>query len=305
MNHRVVSLIPSATEIVCRLGVRNQLVGRSHECDFPPEVESLPVCCESTVDGDLPSGELDLQVKTQLHNAISIFRVLLDVLESLQPTVIVTQTQCDVCAVSLAEVERSVCHTLSSQPKLVACEPHSLDDIWDDIAVIADAVDAAAAGDVLIEECRRRLEELSRQTHNLKRPRVACLEWLDPLMAGGNWVPELVEIAGGVNLFGEAGRHSPWMEWDDLLAADPECIVLLPCGFGIERCRREMSVLETDFRWHQLSAVQRGQVFLTDGNRFFNRPGPRVVESAEILAEIFHPDRFKPTHENTGWVNAS
>ncbi|HSG71176.1 MAG TPA: ABC transporter substrate-binding protein, partial [Planctomycetaceae bacterium] len=221
------------------------------------------------------------------------------------PTVIVTQTQCDVCAVSLAEVERSVCHTVSSQPKLVACEPHSLEDIWDDIALIAEAVDDAAAGAVLIDDCRSRLEELSRQTRNLKRPRVACLEWLDPLMAGGNWVPELVEIAGGENLFGEAGQHSPWMEWDELLAADPDCIVLLPCGFGIERCRQEMSVLETDFRWHQLSAVQRGQVFLTDGNRFFNRPGPRVVESAEILAEIFHPEVFEPTHENTGWVRTS
>lgn len=305
MNHRVVSLIPSATEILCRLGLQDQLVGRSHECDFPPEVESLPVCCESTVDRDLQSRELDLQVKTQLHNAISIFRVLPDVLESLQPTVIVTQTQCDVCAVSLAEVERAVCDTISSQPKLIACEPHSLEDIWHDIALIAEAVDATAAGAVLIEECRSRLVEISRQTHNLKRPRVACLEWLDPLMAGGNWVPELVEIAGGENLFGEAGQHSPWMEWDDLLAADPDCIVLLPCGFGIERCRREMWVLETDFRWHQLSAVQRGQVFLTDGNRFFNRPGPRVVESAEILAEIFHPEVFEPTHEKTGWVSVS
>ena len=304
MTHRIVSLIPSATEIVCRLGLEDQLVGRSHECDFPPGVQSLPICCESTVDVSLSSRELDLQVKTKLHNAVSIFRVLPEVLEDVQPTVIITQTQCDVCAVSLEEVESAVCDTVSSRPKLIACEPHNLDDIWADIRSIAKALEVPEAGENLVTECQTRLAEIKQQTESLPKPRVATLEWLDPLMAGGNWVPELVELAGGVNLFGDAGKHSPWMEWDELIDADPDTIVLLPCGFDIERCQQEMNVLETDPRWNTLSAIKAGRVFLTDGNQFFNRPGPRIVESAEVLAQILHPENFAPTHETTGWKMA-
>jgi iron complex transport system substrate-binding protein len=302
MNHRIVSLIPSATEIVCRLGERRLLVGRSHECDFPEDVRSLPICCQSAVDPDLPSRALDREVKTRLHAAVSIFRVLPEVLESLRPTVIITQTQCDVCAISLAEVEQTVCKSLSSRPRLIACQPQRLDDIWREIALIAAAIGVSPAGEALLDECQTGLSRLSDQTRTRARPRVACLEWLDPLMAGGNWVPELVEAAGGDNLFGAVGRHSPWMEWDELIAADPDVIVLLPCGFGIERCRREMQVLKSDRRWNTLSAVQNRQVYLTDGNRFFNRPGPRVLESAEILAQILHPEIFPPAHHETGWV---
>jgi iron complex transport system substrate-binding protein len=148
-----------------------------------------------------------------------------------------------------------------------------------------------------------RLDEIARRAAALgRRPTVACIEWIEPLMAAGNWVPELVEIAGGVNLFGEAGKHSPWMTWDELATRDPEVIVVLPCGWDISRCQREMGPFTSRPGWEALSAVRAGQVYLTDGNQYFNRPGPRVVESAEILAEILHPDEFRFGHEGTGWI---
>lgn len=299
---RVVSLIPSATEIVCLLGLEAQLVGRSHECDYPPSVQRLPICTAPAVDVSGSSAEIDQQVKNALRDALAIYRVHDDVLRQVQPSVIVTQAQCDVCAVSLKDVEQAVCQWLYSRPQIVSLEPRALADVWDDILRVAEALDVAERGAAAVEHLQRRVAAIVERAQRLaSRPTVACVEWLDPLMAGGNWLPELVELAGGENLFGAAGAHSPWMTFEALREADPEVIVLLPCGFDIARTRQELPALTELPGWSELRAVRNGRVYLTDGNQFFNRPGPRLVESLEILAEIIHPQSFSFGHEGSGW----
>jgi iron complex transport system substrate-binding protein len=304
MPHRIISLIASATEIVCALGCEDQLVGRSHECDYPPGIESLSACSSAKFDVHGTSRQIDDRVKNVLQQATSVYSVDADLLDRLKPTVIITQTQCEVCAVSLKDVEKAICEVVRSRPKIVALEPNSLHDVWQDIRRVASALDVVERGEALIDRSNARLVDVARQTlsHGAQRPTIACIEWIDPLMAAGNWVPELVELAGGRNLFGEAGKHSPWMTWDDLVAADPDVIAVMPCGFGIERTRREMPILTDRPDWSRLTAVQTGHVFLTDGNQYFNRPGPRLVESAEILAELLHPELVSLGHEGTGWI---
>lgn len=300
---RVVSLIASATETVAALGCADRLVGRSHECDFPPEIMGLPPCSAAKVDIHAPGGEIDRQVKELLHAAVSIYELKTDVLNAVRPDLIITQSQCEVCAVSLRDVEKAVCELIVSQPKIVSLEPNGLADVWRTIQEVADALEVPERGHELITRSRNRLNAIAVKTRRFReRPTVACIEWIDPLMAGGNWVPELVGIAGGINLFGEAGKHSPWMTFGNLLAADPELIVILPCGWDIPRSRSEMSPLTTRPEWPHLRAVKNRRVYLTDGNQYFNRPGPRLVESAEILAEILHPETFHFGHEGTGWV---
>lgn len=300
---RIISLIASATETVAALGCEDWLVGRSHECDYPPSVRGLPVCTSAKVDVDASGAEIDRQIKTLLRNAVSIYELDAGTLERLHPDVIITQSQCEVCAVSLRDVEEAVCEIVSSRPRIVSLEPDGLAEIWQGIAEVAAALGVPERGAELNRQLQRRLDEMTRRAARLsRRPTVACIEWIEPLMAAGNWVPELVAIAGGVNLFGEAGKHSPWMTWDELAERDPDVIVVLPCGWDIPRCQCEMGPLTSREGWKALSAVRHGQVYLTDGNQYFNRPGPRVVESAEILAEILHPGEFRFGHEGTGWI---
>ncbi|MBI5758548.1 MAG: cobalamin-binding protein [Planctomycetales bacterium] len=301
-NPRVVSLLPSATEIVAAVGCESWLVGRSHECDFPPGVRHLPVCSESKIDVSAGSAEIDRQVKSLLRDALSIYRVHSHVLRELAPDIILTQTQCEVCAVSQRDVEQAVCEITGCTPTIVSLEPHCLRDVWSSVRQVADALGVPARGHDVAKQLESRVRTLAERTVAMPHhPRVACIEWFDPLMSAGNWIPELVEIAGGVNLFGEVGRHSPWMMWDDLMTSDPDVIVLLPCGWDIERSRRELPVLTERPEWTRLRAVRDGQVFVTDGNQFFNRPGPRWVESAEILAELLHPQSLNFGHHGTGW----
>lgn len=299
---RIVSLIASATETVAALGCDDRLVGRSHECDFPPAVKNLPVCTAARIDVHADSAEIDRQVKSLLARSLSIYAVDAQLLQELQPDLILTQTQCEVCAVSLRDVEQALCAMVGAQPRVVAVEPNALDDIWTSFRQIAEALGIADRGEQLIRQSQSRLAAIGRRVSELSaRPGVACIEWIDPLMAAGNWVPELVEIAGGTNLFGEAGKHSPWMTWGELVARDPEVIVVLPCGWDIARSKVEIQRLSSRPEWRDLRAVRTGRVALTDGNQYFNRPGPRVVESAEILAEIFHPEVFDFGHRGNAW----
>tara|TARA_R110002072_G_scaffold145460_1_gene291898 strand:- start:26642 stop:27559 length:918 start_codon:yes stop_codon:yes gene_type:complete len=303
MEHRIVSLIASATEIVAALGYEESLVGRSHECDFPPGVEQLPVCSEPRIDVSGSSNEIDQQVKASLRDALSIYTVFRDELERLKPTLVITQSQCDVCAVNLEDVQAAVCDMIGSQPEIVSLEPMALSDIWLDIQSVADALDDSDAGRRLVESLEKRLENLAtKQPESTDRPTVVCIEWLEPLMPAGNWIPELVELAGGTSLLSEAGKHSPWITWDDLTKADPDFIVIMPCGFGIERTKQELHLLTGHPKWADLKAVKKRNVFLTDGHQYFNRPGPRVVDSAEIFAELFHGPAINFGHEGTGWL---
>ena len=302
MAQRVVSLIASATEIVCALGFESELVGRSHECDYPPSVTRLPACSSSKVEVGASGADIDAEVRAIVSEGLSVYRVDPELLDRLAPTVVITQTQCEVCAVSLKDVEAAVCELVGSRPAVVSLEPMSLDDVWADIRAVASAIGDPARGDALVAGLQARLEALRGQTRTVAaRPSIACIEWIDPLMNAGNWMPELVDAAGGDNLFGEAGKHSGYFPFEDLAAADPDVIAVMPCGFDIDRAWGEMAPLAANPAWAELSAVREGRVVITDGNQYFNRPGPRVVESAEILAECLHPERFDFGHRGRGW----
>jgi iron complex transport system substrate-binding protein len=289
---------------VCALGQEASLVGRSHECDWPPGVRRLPAVSRPAFPTAGGSRAVDLAVKERLRRALSIYDVDAELLRRLAPDLIITQTQCEVCAVSPADVERAVCEWTERPGRILALEPNGLDDVWADIRRVAGALGVAAAGEALVAGLRERVGAIGRRAAALDgRPRVAVIEWIDPLMAAGNWMPELVAIVGGTNLFGEARRHSPWMTWDALVASDPDVILVSPCGFDLARTRSEMGPLTGAPGWHDLRAVRTGRVYLADGNAYFHRPGPRLVESLEILAETLHPGGFAFGHEGRGWVN--
>lgn len=300
---RIVSLIASATEIVHALGCGNQQVGRSHECDFPESVKALPVVTGPKFEPDGTSYEIDQRVKAILQEGLSVYRVHADRLDELRPDVIITQSQCDVCAVSLKDVEAAVCSLVSSRPEIVSLEPNTLDDIFGDIRRVADALGVAKRGESLISDMRDRMEEIRRGSSFAHAvPRVVFVEWIEPLMVGGNWMPMLIELAGGENLFGEAGIHSPFISWEQIREADPDILFVCPCGFDIDRTLQETHGLTGLPGFDEVRAVRHDRVFVADGNAYFNRPGPRIVESLEILAELFHPDLFAFGHKRTGWI---
>ena len=299
---RVVSLLPSTTEIACALGFQQALVGRSHECDFPPGVERLPVLTEPKLDTNAASAGIDDRVKQLVKDGLSVYRVDAKKLRELRPTLILTQDHCQVCAASLRDVEEALTTWLGERPRVLSLNPNGLEEVWNDISRVASALGVEARGRDYLAALGERVAEIAEQTLRIQhRPSVACVEWIDPLMAAGNWVPELVTLAGGNSAFGEKGKHSQWLEWESLRAADPDVIALLPCGFDIERTRRELGPLIAQPGWGNLRAVRAGRVFITDGNQYFNRPGPRLFESLEILVEILHPDHFTPKHQGTGW----
>jgi iron complex transport system substrate-binding protein len=287
---RIVSLIASATEMVDALGQLDNLVGRSHECDYPEAVKALPVCTRPRIAIAADSREIDRQVKESARTAVSIYDVFEDVLAQLAPTHILTQIQCEVCAVSLRDVEQALARGLHGQPKIVSLQPDSLTQIWEDFRRIAGALEIPAEGERVVAELQARMAALCPPSQKQTEPRVACIEWVEPLMAGGNWTPELIAMAGGVNLFGEAGQDPPWMTWEQLTAADPDVIVVAPCGFDLRRTAEEMHWMTRRAGWSGLRAVREGRVYLADGNQYFNRPGPRVVETLEILVEMLHPE---------------
>jgi iron complex transport system substrate-binding protein len=299
---RIVSLIASATEIVCALGLQDSLVGRSHECDYPEAVKDLPVCTEPKFHTDGASYAIDQRVKAVLQEGLSVYRVHADRLRLLRPDVIITQSHCEVCAVSLRDVEEAVYQTLAARPQIVSLQPNALADVWADMGRVAEALGVPERGTGLVRQMKERMTAISNRARRLPgRPTVACIEWIEPLMAAGNWMPELVEMAGGVNLFGRAGQHAPSMTWPQLREKDPDILVILPCGFDIARSREDLPRLTCQPGWAELRAIRNGRVYLVDGNQFFNRPGPRLVESLEILAEVVHPEAFDFGHEGSGW----
>ncbi len=282
-------MIASATEIVHALGLGEYLVGRSHECDFPASVLSLPIVTRPRFDVHGTSQEIDTRVRETLAAVGSVYEVLNELMDPLMPTHILTQTQCKVCAVSHEDVERALSESIGNRPQVVALEPNSLADIWKDIQRVADRCGVPGRGRALVASLQDRMAAIAGGVKG-SRKRVACIEWQEPLMAAGNWVPELVEMLGAVNLFGSAGHHSPWMSFEDLTASDPDVILVMPCGYSLLQARAEMHWLEDRPEWAEL----RAEVYLLDGNQYLNRPGPRVVESLQMLAEILSPGEFPP-----------
>jgi iron complex transport system substrate-binding protein len=268
--------------MVDALGALDLLVGRSHECDYPPAVRALPSCTKPLIDVDADSRTIDQQVKNSARSALSIYEVFDDVLERLQPTHILTQVQCDVCAVSLRDVEQSIAKRLASAPQLVALNPASLADIWEDFRKVGEAV--GVPPEPLIAELQARMKPV----RPAYAPTVACIEWIEPLMAAGNWTPELIDLAGGIDVFGKPGIHSPWITWEDLRARDPDVIIVAPCGFDLSRTQGEMHWLNDRPDFTCLKAARTNRVYLADGNQYFNRPGPRIVETLEIIRRMLH-----------------
>ena len=307
---RIVSLLPSATEIVCALGFQDQLVGRSHECDFPAGVESLPALTTPRFAATPDSSEIDRRVRELAQaardaneaDALGVYAIDTELLRELRPTHIVTQTQCEVCAVSLREVERAVATLTGIESRIVSLAPNSLGDIWDDIQRTADALDRSDLGRAAVDSYRRRIIEISEQAPaSATRPSVAVVEWADPLMTAGHWTMELIELAAGRPVIGTPRGEPLRFSIDDLAAADPDIIIVAPCGYGLPQTRRDAQLLRANPRWTALRAVREGRVALIDGNQYVNRPGPRVVETLEIIAEILHPGRFDFGHRGRAW----
>lgn len=306
MSQRIISLLPAATEIVCALGLEDNLVGRSHECDFPASVKQLPVCSEANIPDGLSSIGIDKKVKELLYDALSIYTVNHEKIKELAPDVVITQAQCEVCAVSLDDVEAALTGYLDKQAQIISLQPNSLEDVFNNIRQVALALGVPENGERLTEDLQERVDIIH---HKLKfienKPRVACIEWLEPLMVSGNWVPELVSIAGGSSILAEAGKHSPFVQWSDIQEADPDIILVMPCGFSIERTMKEVHLLLAQPGFSDLKAVKNNRLYIADGNQYFNRPGPRIVDSIEILAEIINPKQFIFGYEGDGWIKFS
>jgi iron complex transport system substrate-binding protein len=293
---RVVSLLPSATEIVCALGAGQDLVGVSHECDHPPEVSGLPALTGSRLPRSGASGELDRSVRELLRAALSIYDLDVDLLAKLDPDLVVTQDLCEVCAVSYRAVCAAADQLAGRDVTLVSLHPQRLDDIWDDIRRVAGALGRQEHAQELLAGLLGRLEQVERQaTAAPGRPRVVSIEWLEPVMLGGTWMPELIAAAGGTPLGVTAGQRAPTLDLAGLERLEPEVVVVKPCGYPVERTLAELEVLPRVLPWAAWPAVRAGRVYVADGNAYFNRSGPRIVDSAELLAACLHPQRF-PGH---------
>jgi len=297
---RIASLLASGTELVCALGLGDRLVARSHECDFPAWVKKLPAVSRPTFDVAGTSGDIDARVRERLRAGAPLYEIDEALLASLAPDVIVTQTHCEVCAVTPGDMAHATSPKLERR-QVVALETGTIEGILSGFEAVAGVLGAADRGHALVADIRARLAALAEKTRPLPHPNVACLEWIDPLFAMGNWGPELVAIAGGTSALGAAGMHSTTLAWEALRAADPDVVVVAPCGFGLERTLPEMPALAAQPGWGELAAVRAGRVYVADGNLYFNRSGPLLFDTPEILAEILHPAAFPPAHEGAVW----
>ena len=290
---RIVSLLPSATEIVCLLGLGEDLVGVTHECDFPPQVARLPKVVRSAFESEsLSQEEIDRRVRSAMQAGAGVYAIDEDVLASLGPDLIITQELCDVCAVPSSLAAEAVGRLLR-RPRVLSLHPHSLSDVLLDIRRVGDAVGRPKEAEDRVAELSMRLASVkTRLRGNSRRPRVAALEWFDPVMVSGHWVPEMVKRAGGEDLLGKDRQPSVAVEWDEVLRKAPEALILMACGFDVERNARDVRLLAERPGWDSLPAVASGEVHAVNGGAYFNRPGPRVVDGVEILAEILHPETF-------------
>ena len=300
---RIVSLIASATEIVHFLGLTDYLVGVSHECDFPNDIKKLPICSKPAFDINGCSLDTDKTIKSLFQQALSIYSIDEKLLYKLNPDIIITQSQCNVCAVSIKDVEIALQKDIGINPKIISLNPMNLEDVWKDIYTIATNLDAEERGKDLMNLIRSDINNLkSIGEKKVGAVTVACIEWIEPLMYASNWVPDLVELAGGIDLFGTKGGHSSWSSNETLFDKNPDKIILMPCGYDIKKTINELEPLRSISNWSKLRAVRTNNVFITDGNQFFNRPGPRLVDSLKILIEILQDNDSIFGYKGKAWV---
>lgn len=305
MEKKIVTLIPSATEIVAFLGEKEFIIGRSHECDYPNDLNKIPKLTSPKIDVDGTSGQIHKQIGIILERSLSVYKVDIEKLKKLSPDFIVTQAHCEVCAVSFSEVENIAREHLGENTKIISLQPNTLNEVFDDIRRVAkDLRINNNHNNQLVKNLEIRLNNIKDKTKKYKRPKVACIEWIDPLMAAGNWIPEMVHISGGEDVFGKKGKDSHWIEFDEIKKHNPDIIIFIPCGFNIKKTNDEVkNLLLSKTPWHDLKAFKDKKIFITDGNQYFNRPGPRLIESLEIFTEIIHPNFFNFEHQNKGWIN--
>lgn len=301
---RIVSLIPSATEIVYALGAGQQLVGRSHECDFPAEAGSLPALTETRFYPEGSSYEIDQKVKAIVREASSVYRIDEELLKELKPDVILTQSQCEVCAVSSDQLEGMIREVLGNDVQLIDMRIDRLDDLYEVISGTARLLGKEKNGQSLNESIKEQFSGLTSLIPKQARPlNAAFIEWLIPPMTAGHWIPEIAAMAGANPVLSPApGADSPFIGIEKLVEEDPEYILLIPCGYSINDTLSDLDALREQPEWHKLSAVKNNQVFIADGNQYYNRPGPRLTTALRILCEIFYPDVFQPENQNSGWV---
>ncbi len=298
----IVSLLPNATEIVCAMGYGDHLVGCSHECDYPAWIANLPACTKSKVLPEGPSKTIDANVQNLVQQGLSVYEVDGDQLQKLQPDVIITQMQCELCAASPDDVHVAVEQYLNYQPKIVTLMPNTLQEVWEDFDKIGEGIGDPNASQRLKDNIEREMADIAEKaSHIVANPRTAIIEWIDPLMFGGNWIPKLVEYAGGLNLFTKEGQHSPIQDFEALASANPDKIIVTPCGFDMTQTKAEMATLEQYKGWQQLDAVKNKEIYIADGHQYFNRSGPRLLESLKILGEILHPSYFDYGMKGKGW----
>ena len=301
---KIVSLISSATEIVSSLQCIDSLVGISHECDYPESIKNLPVCSEPRFDVNGKSIEIEQSIKSLLQEALSIYRVKENVIRSLNPDVIITQSQCDVCAVSIKDVRIAIEQAIGINPEIISLSPTCLEDVWNDILELGIVLKRESVAKDLVKSIKNDISIISKKNKNKNPVSVGCIEWTEPLMFAGNWVPEIVQIVGGKSLFGVAGEHSNWSKYEELYQHDPDKIIFMPCGYDMNKTKVELSNFTHDVRWKSLKAVRTDEVYLTDGNQYFNRPGPRLLDSIKKMDDIINNTNVY-NFKNHGWRKLS
>lgn len=287
---RIMSLLPSATEIVCALGLGDQLVGVTHECDYPPSVTKLPRVTQTLIPTQASSQEIDTLVREQLTTQRALYTLNQSLVEELKPELIVTQALCDVCAVAAAEVNATACR-LPGSPPVINLEPTSLADVFACIQAVAEVANCPERGAALIAAGQSRLAQVRERNRALtRRPRVVLLEWLAPPFSCGHWSPELVSLAGGDEQIGRVGDRSRTLTWDEVCQADPEVLIIACCGFDVPRTCVDLPLLGQVPGFADLTCTRQSRIYVIDGNAYFSRPGPRLIESVELLAHTLHPE---------------
>jgi len=303
INTKIITLIPSATEIISFLGLDSQLVGVSHECDFPEKVKSLKKLTKTDIKTNVSSYNIHLQIEKILENSLSVYKVDENFLKYLNPDVIITQDHCNVCAVDLSQVKKITSNYLDKEINIISLQPKRFEDIFENIEDVAKKLNVFnAINKNKINKLLCRINSVKHKKKSFKN--VICIEWCNPLMVAGNWIPDMVKIAGGNVLCGINNKNSHWIDFKSVRDLNPEIIIFMPCGYNLLQTHRDIAKLfEKNAYWKDLNAYRNKKLYLVDGNQYFNRPGPRIVDSLEILAEIFNPDDFNYGYKGKGWKN--
>ncbi|MFL2661906.1 MAG: ABC transporter substrate-binding protein [Alphaproteobacteria bacterium] len=296
---KIISLIPSATEIISALNLSDNLVGISHECDYPKEVLKLPKLTTSRIKTKQSSLKIDYEIKEILEQSLSIYEVKSELLKKLDPDVIITQSQCSICAVSLTDVEKCLSKFINRKPLLIDLKPNTFEEVLNDINLVGKKLDKKLESYSLVKNIKNEINKIKLKTSKLKKKNVLCIEWIAPIMIAGNWVPELVKFAGGKSVLAESGINSTFIESNRINFKEFDIVIFMPCGFDVKKSRKEILKANIDYS----NIFKEKKTFIVDGNKYFNRPGPDLLESTRILAEIIHPEIFPAKENIKRWVS--